>query len=31
VRLPDGVLGFREGFLVADPDGHVLRVQGGAR
>ena len=27
VRLPDEGLGFREGFLVADPDGHVMRVQ----
>ena len=31
VELPDDALGFREGFLVADPDGHVLRVQGGER
>jgi catechol 2,3-dioxygenase-like lactoylglutathione lyase family enzyme len=31
VRLPDERLGFREGFLVADPDGHVMRVQGGSR
>jgi catechol 2,3-dioxygenase-like lactoylglutathione lyase family enzyme len=30
VRLPDAMLGFREAFLVADPDGHVMRVQGGA-
>jgi catechol 2,3-dioxygenase-like lactoylglutathione lyase family enzyme len=31
VRLPDEALGFREGFLAADPDGHVVRVQGGVR
>jgi catechol 2,3-dioxygenase-like lactoylglutathione lyase family enzyme len=31
VRLPDATLGFREGFLAADPDGHVVRVQGGER
>jgi catechol 2,3-dioxygenase-like lactoylglutathione lyase family enzyme len=31
VRLPDAALGFRAGFLVPDPDGHVMRVQGGAR
>jgi hypothetical protein len=30
-RLPDDALGFREGFRAADPDGHVMRVQGGAR
>ena len=29
-RLPDDVLGFREAFLAGDPDGHVMRVQGGA-
>jgi len=28
VRLPDAGLGFREGGLVADPDGHVLRLIG---
>jgi hypothetical protein len=31
VRLSDETLGFREGFLVADPDGHAMRVQGDAR
>ncbi len=31
VELSDGGLGFREALLVADPDGHVMRVQGGAR
>jgi catechol 2,3-dioxygenase-like lactoylglutathione lyase family enzyme len=31
VRLPDATLGFRAGFLVADPDGHVMRVQGGSK
>jgi catechol 2,3-dioxygenase-like lactoylglutathione lyase family enzyme len=31
VRLPDDALGFREGFLTADPDGHVMRVQGETR
>jgi catechol 2,3-dioxygenase-like lactoylglutathione lyase family enzyme len=30
VRQPDAARGFREAFLVADPDGHVMRVQGGA-
>jgi catechol 2,3-dioxygenase-like lactoylglutathione lyase family enzyme len=30
VRLPDDARGFRAGFLIPDPDGHVLRVQGGA-
>jgi len=29
-RLPDDALGFREAFLAGDPDGHVMRVQGGA-
>jgi catechol 2,3-dioxygenase-like lactoylglutathione lyase family enzyme len=31
VRLPDDTLGFRDAFLVADPDGHVMRVQGEVR
>jgi len=31
VELPDASLGYREALLVADPDGHVMRVQGGAR
>jgi MIP family channel proteins len=33
VQLPDRTLGFSAGFLVRDPDGHVLRVTGleGAR
>ncbi|MGH7288778.1 MAG: VOC family protein [Myxococcota bacterium] len=31
VGLPDDGLGFREALLVSDPDGHVMRVQGGAR
>ncbi len=26
VELPDEALGFRRGFLVRDPDGHVLRI-----
>ncbi|MGE5275678.1 MAG: VOC family protein [Acidobacteriota bacterium] len=26
VALPEGRLGFRKGFLVADPDGHVLEI-----
>jgi catechol 2,3-dioxygenase-like lactoylglutathione lyase family enzyme len=26
VSMPDGVLGFRKGFLVRDPDGHVMQV-----
>jgi catechol 2,3-dioxygenase-like lactoylglutathione lyase family enzyme len=26
VTLPDDALGFRKGFLVRDPDGHVLRI-----
>ncbi len=29
-RLPDDALGFREAFLAGDPDGHAIRVQGGA-
>jgi catechol 2,3-dioxygenase-like lactoylglutathione lyase family enzyme len=29
-RLTGEALGFREGFLAADPDGHAVRVQGGA-
>ena len=29
VRLPDATLGYDSGFLAADPDGHVLRIQGG--
>jgi catechol 2,3-dioxygenase-like lactoylglutathione lyase family enzyme len=28
VRLPDGALGFREGALLADPDGHAVRLIG---
>jgi catechol 2,3-dioxygenase-like lactoylglutathione lyase family enzyme len=28
VRLPDAALGFREGGLVADPDGHAVRLIG---
>jgi len=31
VELPDGGLGYREALLVSDPDGHVMRVQGGER
>ena len=31
VELPDASLGYREALLVADPDGHVMRVQGGAQ
>jgi catechol 2,3-dioxygenase-like lactoylglutathione lyase family enzyme len=27
VALPDDALGFREGMLVADPDGHVMRLR----
>jgi len=30
VELPDARLGYPEAVLVADPDGHVLRVQGAA-
>lgn len=26
VELPDNALGFRKGFLIRDPDGHVLRI-----
>ncbi|MBD1866044.1 VOC family protein [Cyanobacteria bacterium FACHB-471] len=26
IRLPDDQLGFREGFLVRDPDGHLIRI-----
>ncbi|HSE57165.1 MAG TPA: VOC family protein [Nitrospiraceae bacterium] len=26
VRMPDRALGFRQGFLVRDPDGHVLQL-----
>jgi catechol 2,3-dioxygenase-like lactoylglutathione lyase family enzyme len=26
VRLPDATLGFREGFLIRDPDGHVVQL-----
>jgi len=26
VELPNNVLGFRKGFLIRDPDGHVLRI-----
>ncbi len=26
VTLPDGALGFKKGFLVRDPDGHVMQV-----
>ena len=26
VTLPDARLGFRKGFLVRDPDGHVMEV-----
>ncbi len=26
VRLPDAALGFQAGFLVRDPDGHVMQV-----
>ncbi len=26
ISLPDNALGFRKGFLVRDPDGHVLRI-----
>ena len=26
VELPDNQLGFRKGFLVRDPDGHVMRI-----
>jgi catechol 2,3-dioxygenase-like lactoylglutathione lyase family enzyme len=26
VELPDGALGFRRGFLVRDPDGHVVQL-----
>jgi catechol 2,3-dioxygenase-like lactoylglutathione lyase family enzyme len=31
VLLADGALGYGTGFLAADPDGHVLRIQGGTR
>ncbi len=27
IELPDASLGFRRGMLVADPDGHVLRIR----
>jgi catechol 2,3-dioxygenase-like lactoylglutathione lyase family enzyme len=30
-ELPDDALGYRAAFLAADPDGHVLRVQGDLR
>jgi catechol 2,3-dioxygenase-like lactoylglutathione lyase family enzyme len=26
VTLPDGALGFKKGFLVRDPDGHVMQI-----
>jgi catechol 2,3-dioxygenase-like lactoylglutathione lyase family enzyme len=28
VALPDAILGFREGFLVRDPDGHAVQLAG---
>jgi len=24
--MPDGALGFKKGFLVRDPDGHVMQI-----
>jgi hypothetical protein len=26
VAIPEQILGFKKGFLVRDPDGHVMRV-----
>jgi hypothetical protein len=26
IEMPDQQLGFRKGFLVRDPDGHVMRI-----
>jgi hypothetical protein len=28
VTLPGAELGLREGWLISDPDGHVLRLRG---